>query len=111
MFDKAKASVCQQDYKSSLAGAAMMGLGLEGGLMGVTKGLANPYVHLALAGIGTDLMCHWVPGAQSWTYNKTLLMDYQRLAKCGVAGIAGGMAMGAAMGVVGIGPILPNPVI
>ena len=71
-IEEFKQSVCQNEYKAFLAGAAMKGLGLD--LFLVRFLPLGEMPHLALAGAGVDVWCRG--GMPS---------DYQRLAMCGLA--------------------------
>ena len=97
-IEEFKQSVCQNEYHAFLAGAAMKGLGLD--LFLVRFLPLGEMPHLALAGAGVDVWCRG--GMPS---------DYQRLAMCGLAGIAGGLVTGGIQGALRIGPPLGDVVL
>ena len=98
--DDIKAAVCQNEYKAFLAGAAVTGLGFDMFLLRVSGGLLNPMVHMAAAGMGVNVWCRG--GVPS---------DYQRLAMCGLAGVAGGVMVSGVQGALRIGPPLGEVVL
>ena len=106
-YTNIKTSVCENAYKCFYAGAAVPVLGLDVLLFRVSNGILTPAIHMALAGVLTELWCKWQP--DNWEKNKLLLQDGELMLKSGAYGLFGGVAGGMLQDALGVGPILGRP--
>ena len=63
-----KTSVCENAHKCFYAGAAVPVLGLDVLLFRVSNGILTPAIHMALAGVLTELWCKWQPVVSRWVW-------------------------------------------